>query len=199
MTVRRSLQSPVMGLCAAILIVWACGVGVSIAGALNNPEPNLRNRDVLGSARLVVAALVFGWSLMILDITPASFVRLEWTLGLLASIIHIVLAFWLSHGWSHNAAVDHVREVGGFGGGIVVNYCFELIWLGDVVWWWINPTSHSNRPKWMRWVIHGFLAFVLLNATVIFGSPELRILYAALFLILAIMALTRLFAPAKTH
>ena len=71
-----------------------------------------------------------------------------------------------------------MRQTGGFGGGIVVNYLFAAVWLGDLVWWWVNPMSHASRPKWIGWVVHGFLAFVVVNATVVFGTPTMRGIYA---------------------
>lgn len=161
------------------------------ASALVDLEPNLNRPAVIASAELVVALIVLAWCLMIATPSIVSFTRVVWTLGLLTLLIHIVLAFWLAHEWSHQAAVEHVREVGGFGGGIVVNYLFAIIWLGDVVWWWLSPASRTSRPRWMGWAIHGFLAFVVLNATVIFGSPESRLIYCAMFLLLAILSLRR--------
>src|SRR5262249_45431654 len=101
--------------------------------------------------------------------TPARLARLGWTLGLAMLLLHILLAFWLAHGWSHDAAVRHTREVGGDGWGIVVNYVFVAMWLADVVWWWINPASYASRPRWLGGLVHGFLVFVTFNATVIFG------------------------------
>jgi hypothetical protein len=162
-----------------------------VATAWIDLEPNLRHPIVVSSAELVVALIALGWWAMIAKPSSVGFTRLIWTLGVLTLFFHIVLAFWLAHGWSHNAAVEHVREVGGFGGGIVVNYLFALIWMADVVWWWINPVSRANRPRWMGWAIHGFLAFVVFNATVIFGSPERRVIYGAMFLALAILGLSR--------
>jgi hypothetical protein len=164
-------------------LVWVGGMAMSIADALNNPEPDLRHKDILGTARMAVAFMVIGWCMMILSNTPALIVRVIWTLGLFTLIIHIIVAFWLAHGWSHAAAVEHVREVGGFGGGIVVSYLFVAVWLIDAAWWWINPSGHANRSRWTGWSIHGFLAFVVFNATVVFGVPEWRVPYTLVFVL----------------
>ncbi len=112
--------------------------------------------------------------------------RIGWGLGVLALFAHIPLAFWIALGWSHEAAVEHVREVGGFGSGIVANYLFALVWAGDVGWWWLSPRSHGQRPRWMAVLVHGFLGFIVLNATVIFGAEERRAFYAIFFALLVI-------------
>ena len=132
----------------------------------------------MASAYVTVSCMVIAWVLMSLpDRFPltarASVARLVWTLGWLALVIHIAIAFGVAHGWSHAAAVEHVRRVGGFGGGIVVNYLFAAVWLADVIWWWVNRSSYANRPRWMGWAVHGFLAFVVVNATLVFGSLRL--------------------------
>lgn len=140
---------------------------------------------VVASAALVIVLMLIAWSLMIEWPSSAGFPRLIWSLGLIALIAHIILAFWLAHGWSHEAAVAHVREVGGLGSGIVVNYSVAVIWGFDVGWWWLKSSSRGQRPAWMGWAIHGFLLFVAINATVVFGTGERRLIYALMFVILA--------------
>jgi hypothetical protein len=155
-------------------------------------EHELQHPAILLSAYLVIALIVLGWALRLMQPRFDSIARLAWTLGALMLLIHIVVAFWLAHGWSHAAAVEHVREVGGFGGGIIVNYLFVVIWSGEILWWWISPVSRSHRPRWAGWVVHGFLLFVVLNATVIFGSPERRLIYGTLFFLLSFLLLSSL-------
>jgi hypothetical protein len=167
--------------CFVLFLIWVFGVGGCILDALNHPEPDLRHKDVLASARIAVAFMAIGWCMIIQNKTETLLARLTWTLGLFTLIIHIIVAFWLAHRWSHSAAVEHVREVGGFGGGIVVSYLFVVVWLIDALWWWINPSGHANRSKWVGWLINGFLAFVVINATVVFGVPEWRVPYALVF------------------
>jgi hypothetical protein len=177
----------------SILLVgfWVLGVCGVAATTWFVQEHELRHPAILLSAYLVVALIVLGWALMLMQPGFDRIARLAWTLGALMLLIHIVVAFWLAHGWSHAAAVEHVREVGGFGSGIIVNYLFVLIWSGDIVWWWISPVSRSRRPRWVGWVVHGFLLFVVLNATVIFGSPEQRPYYGILFFLLLLPSLRR--------
>jgi hypothetical protein len=151
----------------------------------------LQRPIVVLSAELPILLILFGWCLMIATPTKVGFVRFFWTLALVTLLIHIAIAFWLAHGWSHDAAVEHVREVGGFGGGILASYLFVLIWLADVVWWWIKPTGRANRPRWVSWSVHCYLAFIVLNATVIFGAPERRLIYVVIFLVPGILFLIK--------
>jgi hypothetical protein len=97
-------------------------------------------------------------------------------------LLHIAVAFHLGHGWSHEAAREHTRQVGGYGDGIFVNYAFALVWLADVVWAWASFRSYVARPRWLNWAIHGFLAFVVVNAAVVFGGERARFLFVVFFL-----------------
>jgi len=168
-----------------LLAVWLATVGVCVDLAFREPEQELRHPAVTGSAAATVGWMILAWAAMRFADQLA---RLLWTFGLATLFVHLVLAFGLAHGWSHEAAVEHVREVGGAGAGIVVNYLFTMVWGVDVAWWWLNPSSRAKRPRWVAVTVHGFLAFVVVNATVIFGPTERRIIYAVGLGILATLA-----------
>ena len=102
-----------------------------------------------------------------------------WTLGCAFSVLHIAVAFHLGHGWSHRAAWEHTREVGGYGDGVFVNYAFVLVWLADVLWAWVAINSYLARPGWLKWSVIGFLAFVVFNAAVVFGGWDSRVAFGA--------------------
>jgi hypothetical protein len=104
--------------------------------------------------------------------------RVFWPLGCAMLFLHIAIAFHLGHGWSHQDAWEHTKQVGGYGNGIFVNYAFALVWLMDAAWLAVSPASYLSRPRWLHWAIHCFLAFVVFNATVVFGSWLARIAYA---------------------
>jgi hypothetical protein len=108
--------------------------------------------------------------------------RWAWTLGCLAYLAHVATAFHLVHGWSHRAAMDHVREVGGIGEGILVNHAFTLCWVSDVLAWWRCPRWHRARPPWIDWLLHGFMVLVIFNATVVFAAGPSRGIGAVLLL-----------------
>ncbi len=160
-----------------------------MASAISEPEVNLRHPAVTGSAAITVGWMLLAWCAMLLGFVALA--RLLWSLGWLMLLVHLLLAFGMAHGWSHSAAVEHVREVGGSGAGIAVNYLFTVVWLADVIWWWVNPTGYANRRRWIGWAIHGFLLFVVVNATVVFGPPDRRWGYAAALAALAVADITR--------
>jgi hypothetical protein len=168
---------------AIAITFWCVGIGACVAAAWESPERNLRHPAVTGSAAITVAWMLAAWFAMLLR--ASRFARLAWSLGWLMLLVHFALAFGLAHGWSHAAAVEHVREVGGYGEGITLNYLFAAVWFLDVAWWRANPAGHAKRSPWIAWAIHGFLLFVVVNATVVFGPPERRWTYAAALGLLA--------------
>jgi hypothetical protein len=182
---------------ATILLVglWTLGVGSVTALSWYDEVLELRHPAVLASAVMVVGLFFLSLTLTMARLPLLGIARLAWTLGAAMLLLHIVVAFWRAHGWSHSAAVDHVREVGGFGGGIVVSYVFVLVWSLDTLWWWISPASRASRPRWLGWSINGFLLFIVLNATVIFGDPERRVFYSALFLLPVVVLIGRRLIP----
>jgi hypothetical protein len=119
--------------------------------------------------------------------------RWLWTLGWAAYVAHVVTAFHFAHHWSHARAVEHVRAAGGWGEGIYFSYLFTLVWTVDVLWWQARPAGYAARPPWAPWMIHGFMAFMVFNGTVVFVSGPTRWEGAALFLGLGVLFLRRLF------
>ena len=99
-----------------------------------------------------------------------------WSLGLVAFLAHLVCAFHFEHGWSHAKALaatvkqtaERTRTESGVG--IYLNYAFTLVWLAECVWWQLAKRSHEERPAWLGGIIHGFMAFMWFNATVVFGA-----------------------------
>lgn len=106
--------------------------------------------------------------------------RLFWTAGFIAFVLHLVCAFHFFHHWSHDHAyavtAEQTKEAIGlhWGGGIYVNHAFAVVWLGDVLWWWIAPNRYERRPRWMECFVQGFLGFIAFNATVVFGHGTIR-------------------------
>jgi hypothetical protein len=97
-----------------------------------------------------------------------------WTLALLAYLVHVGIAFHHYHHWSHAEAVEHTRQVSSVGEGIYVSHLFTLVWTADVVWWWRRPQSYALRPAWVGWLLHGFMLFVIFNATVVYEQGFIR-------------------------
>ena len=107
--------------------------------------------------------------------------RLAWTVGCAALIAHFICAFNFYHAWSHESAyVDTARQTAevfkiNWGGGLFINYALVLVWFGDVTWWWFAGLSSYRRRPWLLTLIwHGFLIFIILNATVVFKDGLTR-------------------------
>src|SRR5262249_14743696 len=49
-------------------------------------------------------------------------IQVSWASACAVLLLHIAVAFHLGHGWSHEAAWEHTKQVGGYGDGIYVNY-----------------------------------------------------------------------------
>ena len=108
-------------------------------------------------------------------------VRLAWTSGCAALIAHLVCAFHFYHAWSQQSAyLDTARqtyEVVGlnWGGGLFINYALALLWTADVTWWWFAGVYAYRRRSWLLTMLwHGFLIFIIFNATVVFKHGPTR-------------------------
>lgn len=121
------------------------------------------------------------------------FGRVSWSTGCVAYLLHVLAAFHYYHHWSHDDAYESTRrqtvETTGldWGGGLYVNYAFTLIWLLDVLWWWIAAENYLKRPRAIDWGVHLFLGFIVFNATVVFASGFSRWLGVAGFVLLPIV------------
>ena len=120
------------------------------------------------------------------------FARVVWTIGCVCLLIHVAFAFHFYHAWSHAAAyretARQTAEVVGFnwGGGLFINYIVILFWIADVAWWWVREQNWHSRPKFLTAGWHGFLIFIIFNATVIFKTGPLRWIALGLCLILGL-------------
>ena len=107
--------------------------------------------------------------------------RVVWTIAVVSLIAHFICAYQFYHDWSHDSAYrDTARqtdEVVGlnWGGGLFINYAFLTIWTIDVASWWIGGlNSYRARPWPLVAAWHGFLIFILFNATVVFKHGATR-------------------------
>lgn len=106
--------------------------------------------------------------------------RLLWTSGCAAFLVHVVSSFEVFYDWSHATAYEEtarqVAELTGRpnGAGIWVNYLFTLVWVADVAWWWRRETSYLARPRFVVALLHAFFLFIIFNATVVFEEGATR-------------------------
>ncbi len=122
---------------------------------------------------------------------PGAAARWFWTLSWAAYLIHLGMAFHHYHHWSHAAAVEHTREVSGFGEGIYVSHFFTLAWTADVLFWWLLPGRYARRAPWVGRVLHAFMLFVIFNAMIVFETGPIRWAGVALVTELAVLWLWR--------
>ncbi len=107
--------------------------------------------------------------------------RAIWTIACASLIAHFVSAFQFYHGWSHAAAYEdtarQTRELFGlnWGGGVFINYALLIVWMIDIAWWWRSGLdSYRKRPLPLLVAWHGFLIFIIFNATLVFGDGMVR-------------------------
>lgn len=119
--------------------------------------------------------------------------RLLWTFACASLIAHYIFAFQFYHSWSHNSAyLDTARQTNevfsiNWGGGVFINYAVLLVWIVDVSWWWLaGLDAYRGRPSWITFSWHGFLIFIIFNATVVFENGIQRWLGLLLCLILCV-------------
>ncbi|MFT3879334.1 MAG: hypothetical protein QM703_06705 [Gemmatales bacterium] len=148
-------------------------------------DPFTRDLLVRGSAWLCFACYLLtliGWTRRV----EPKLLRLLWTLGWGIFGIHVCLAFHVVHHWSHDAAWNATKVQGGLGAGIYFNYLMLIVWLIDVLWWWLWPVVYLARNRWKSALIQGFLLFMWFNATVVFAHDLMWIVGALGFLALAV-------------
>lgn len=115
-----------------------------------------------------------------------------WTIGCAAYVAHVCLAFEFIHDWSHGRAWTHTAEetkrLTGLrrGEGIWVNYAFTVAWLVDTGRLWLAHWHQVSSSRTWDVVIGVFFAFIVINATVVFGPAMYRYLAVPVALLLVI-------------
>ncbi len=135
------------------------------------------------------------------DRQPTTFQLTAWLLGCGLYILHVAMAFEVVHGWSHGAAVSHTAEetfrVTGIrrGEGVWVNYLFTLVWIIDCVR--LANAKLQSKPTSLAIdvAIQLFFAFIVFNATVVFGPAIYRYLALPIGIGFAIAALAHKHRP----
>ena len=120
--------------------------------------------------------------------------RRAWTAGCVLLLLHVLAAFHFFHHWRHAEAYrDTARQTAEllgveFGGGLWFNYAFAACWTLDALWWWsAGMDRYRLRSAWITWSVHLFMAFIALNATVVFETgPTCWLSLAAVIVLVAI-------------
>jgi hypothetical protein len=129
-------------------------------------------------ATILMATILWAWAEVLKIRRPGETepARRLWTAGMTLALVHAVIAFDVAYEWSHAKAwADTARQTAAvtglhWGGGIVVNYLFLLLWLADVVWWWIAPVAYVHRPLTLERVRLLFFVFMFFNGAIVFAG-----------------------------
>ena len=138
------------------------------------------NAETLLTRGTACAAFLLYVAALALRATRLAASRNCWTAGCLAFLLHVFCAFQFVHHWSHAAAYEltarQTLETTGVnsGAGLFLNYGFAVVWALDAGWWWLAQESHRGRARLIERLIHGFMAFMWFNATVVFGHGIVR-------------------------
>ncbi len=101
--------------------------------------------------------------------------RIWWSIGCATFVLHVIVAFHFIHHWSHTAAFDatakRTAEMTGWnsGFGLYINEAFLLLWLTDTFFWWQDVSWPRHRR--IYWTVQSVFAFLMIQATAIFGPP----------------------------
>lgn len=99
-----------------------------------------------------------------------------WLYSSLAMACHFAAAMGVAHGWSHAHAFAHTAAVSGFGPGLYVSYAVIALWAFDAV------AGACGLPwRRMHTLTRAFVAFVMFNATVVYGTWPGKLLGVAAF------------------
>jgi hypothetical protein len=176
---------------ALVLPAWTGSPKVEDDLARNTVRPALLYYALAASLMLLLHASDWDTS------TPRGrLARCLWTLAWAAYLVHVAVALAVYHHGSHAEAVEHTRRRSGFGEGIYVSHLFTLLWSADVLAWWMWPSAYARRPAWVGRLLHGFLFFIVFNATVVFETGLIRWAGVALTAGLALLWLVR---PRSVH
>jgi len=131
--------------------------------------------------------------------------RWWWSLSGLLFWLHFVAAFHFHHHWSHQHAFTHTAQRTGqmlgweFGYGLYFNYCFLLLWMVELIWWWGFIDSYFRRATWITLSIHGYLVFVIINGAVVFVTGPTRWISLLVLLLVGILSGSRLLGKTESQ
>ena len=151
--------------------------------------------ELLVRASIWISVACWAWSVSaMLRGRATDATRWVWGAGADFFIIHAIAAFAHFYDWSHTVAVRETAaqtlEATGVdtGTGLWLNYLFGLVWCCDAAFWWIIGTPrYVGRGRWIHGLVHGFMAFMILQGTVFFGHGAVVYFGALIFLALAVL------------
>jgi hypothetical protein len=107
--------------------------------------------------------------------------RWSWTIGCLLLWLHVALAMHVVYHWDHaqllRETARQTADLTGINwpGGVYLNYAFMLLWAADAAYWQIaGDQRYRRRAPWLSTIIQVFLAFIAINAVIVFAKGPVR-------------------------
>ena len=146
---------------------------------------------------IAVSCYALGTSTLFLRTTEEpKWLRWVWAAGAELLWVHALLAFGAFYQWSLAVAyaetARQTAELTGWqsGAGLYANFVFGIVWTADAVFLWLKGWQrYRQRRRWLTVVVHGYLAFIVFNGTVVFGAGPVRWFGVAVFSWLAVCVL----------
>lgn len=151
-----------------------------------------------------LATLLFLGSRLRISFFPSQF----WDrVGVVCLWIHIVVAYALTHGWSHQLAVEHVARRTDEMTGIRSGFGIYLNFLVAIVWTWLayaarteslvpatvesSPQASGLRNWRINWriAVEVFLGLMFFSASVVFADWASAVCFSILWIWLAVRSL----------
>jgi hypothetical protein len=105
-----------------------------------------------------------------------SLARSFYTAAAALAVVHVLAAFHITYGWSHERALADTAQqtaaVAGlaWGGGLFVNYAFLFLWLADAAWWWVAPVRRARRSAALERTRLFLFTFMFINGAIVFAG-----------------------------
>ena len=186
-------------------LLWGALLTAAAVNAAFHVEAERGDLLIRDTIRLALAYYFVAAVLMLrlrpaewLDSPASKLARCCWSLAWLAFALHVAAAYHFFHHWNQGHALEHTRAISGVAWGLFVSYAFTALWGLDALAWWFWPGWYASRPAWVGWTVHGFMAFILFNGTVVYEKGLIVWAGAAMFLVLGTLLLRRLLA-AQEH
>ena len=164
-------------------VIWLLVLGAAVAWPYCTHSTTIADDLTRFTVRVALGYYAVAAARMLVGKCDGS-TRLLWTFAWASYLVHLAMAFHHYHRWSHADAIAHTEEVSGFGPGIYFSHLFSLLWTIDVVYWWWQPARYERRARWMNWSLHGYMAFIIFNATVIYETGLIRWVGLGMFAVL---------------
>lgn len=131
---------------------------------------------MLWTVRCSVACYVVAlWQWLFAERFPDAQYRRFWTAAWLLCVVHVICAFHFRHHWDHDVAIQHTANMTEgvvgihWGGGLYINYVFLVCWGTSVAGTWRQTPAVRRITQQLTGGMHAFVAFMMINATVVFG------------------------------